>query len=472
MKRREFLRAAGLGLTAFSLEHLANPACLFAAPGDTAATAPATGPASSSGGAGERPNIIFILADDLGLGDVGCYGSDRYKTPRIDALAKEGVRFTRCYSTPLCGPSRCQLLTGRYPFRTGLINNTSAEAIRPDREVMIPTVMKKAGYVTGHAGKWGQMSLGPAQWGFDEHLVYNGSGVYTRAQAKEYRLNNKRHEVKEGEYVPDLMHNFTVRFVEKHKDQPFFLYYSMSHIHSPIVPTPDSKPGDGEDAYAENIAYMDKLVGKLVDELDRLKLRERTLILFAGDNGTWGPREKTSTIGSKRLNGAKGSMWEGGSRVPLVANWPGTTPAGQVRDDLVDFSDALPTFAALGGAPLPAGVTIDGQSFAEPLRGRKGSPREWVYVELNGRSYVREERWKLTNGGELYDMRDSPFEERLVDKGDASGPDAAAARGRLQKVLDEHPAAKGSPADDTRRGVDVMTGATTRPGKRAGRGGK
>jgi len=233
-----------------------------------------------------KPNIILILSDDVGLGDIGCCGGP-FKTPQIDSLAKGGTRFEYCYSTPLCGPSRCQLLTGRYPLRTGLINNNSHDAIQPSREIMIPTVMKKAGYVTASVGKWGQMCLGPGEWGFDEYIVFPGSGHYWGEQTPRYRVNGEQKTLAEGPYLPDLMHDFAVKFITRHKDQPFFLYYPMSHIHGPILRTPDSKPGaDKDQLYRDNVEYMDKLVGKLIAELGRLHLREKTLILFAGDNGT------------------------------------------------------------------------------------------------------------------------------------------------------------------------------------------
>ena len=136
----------------------------------------------------QKPNIIMILSDDVGLGDIGCTGGP-FKTPEIDALAKGGMRFEYCYATPLCGPSRCELLTGRYPFRTGLINNNRENAIQPGKETMIQTVLKKAGYVTASAGKWGQMSFGPGEWGFDEYIVFPGSGRYWSAQTTHYKVN-------------------------------------------------------------------------------------------------------------------------------------------------------------------------------------------------------------------------------------------------------------------------------------------
>jgi arylsulfatase A len=387
-----------------------------------------------------KPNIIMILSDDVGIGDVGCSGGP-FKTPQIDTLAKGGTRFEYCYATPLCGPSRCQLLTGRYPFRTGLINNNSHEAIQPGHEIMMPTVLKKAGYVTASVGKWGQMSFGPGEWGFDEYLMFPGSGRYWREQTARYRVNGQRRNLPEGQYLPDLMHEFVVSFIARHKDQPFFLYYPMSHIHGPIVRTPDSKPGAGQDElYADNIAYMDKLVGKLMAELDRLHLREKTVVLFAGDNGTARFGVNTATVNGRRIIGMKATMLEGGSRVPLLVNWPGVTPGAKVSHDLIDFSDFFATFAELGGAELPKGVTLDSHSFAAQIKGEKGAPREWVYVELNGRSYVRNDRFKLTKKGELFDLSEAPYKEILIAS-DTTDPAAIDARKHLQEILDRHPAA-------------------------------
>jgi arylsulfatase A len=395
------------------------------------------------------PNVILILSDDVGLGDIGCCGGP-FKTPQIDTLAKGGTRFENCYSTPLCGPSRCQLLTGRYPFRTGLINNNSRNAIQPGREVMIPTVLKQAGYVTASVGKWGQMSFGPGEWGFDEYLMFPGSGRYWRAQTMHYWQNGERKNLPAGKYLPDLMHEFVVSFISRHKDQPFFLYYPMSHIHGPIVHTPDSKAGAGTaELYADNIAYMDKLVGKLMAELDRLHLREKTVVLFAGDNGTARFGVRAATVNGRSISGQKGTMLEGGSRVPLIVNWPGVTPAGRVRQDLIDFSDFFATFAELAGAPLPKGVTLDSHSFAAQIKGENGTPRQWVYVELNGRSYVRDSRYKLTNSSELFDLSDAPYREIRLPAG-TTDMAAVAARTRLQATLDQHRAA---PAGENKKAV-------------------
>lgn len=426
MHRRDFLKTAGIGLAAMAL-----PKSWAWAEGETSASA--------------KPNIIFILADDLGLADVGCCGSDHFKTPNIDALAQGGTRFEYSYATPLCGPSRCEILTGRYPFRTGLINNQSDNAVHPSKEVMIPTVMKQAGYATACVGKWGQICLGPGEWGFDEYLSCKGSGQYWASQGVHYSRNGKPHTLGEKQYLPDVMHDFLVDFITRNQNKPFYVHYSMQHIHGPILRTPDSKEGGNEATlYADNIAYMDKLVGKLTAELDRLHLREKTLLIFVGDNGTAKFGADYATLGGRRIHGGKASMTEGGSRVPLIANWPGTTPAGNVNHDLTDFSDFFTTFAELGGAALPAGVTLDGQSFAAQLKGAKGQPREWVYVELNGKSYVRNDRYKLTKGGDLFDLKNAPFEELPVPA-DSADPAVVTARKRLQEILDQHPARPGNP---------------------------
>jgi len=217
----------------------------------------------------------------------------------------------------------------------------------------------------------------------------------------------------------------------------------MSHIHGPIVPTPDSKPGATRDElYRDNIAYMDKLVGKLVTELDRLHLRDKTLIVFTGDNGTAPFGVDGATVNGRRISGQKATMLEGGSRVPLIVNWPGIAPAGAVNHDLIDFSDFFATFASLANAPLPEGVTLDSHSFVPQIKGQPGTPREWVYIELNGRAYVRDSRFKLTKRGDLYDLSEAPYKESLVASNTTDGA-ALSARSRLQAVLNQLPTAPG-----------------------------
>ncbi len=385
-----------------------------------------------------KPNIIFILGDDVGIGDISFSGADRCKTPNIDALAKGGITFTHAYAEPLCGPSRATILTGRYVFRTGATNQDATGRFTPAQEIMMPTVLKKAGYVTASIGKWGQLPLGPADFGFDDYLKFKGSGIYwnTQDKGKDYELNGKTVALRDKEYMPEVMHQHLVEFLTQHRDDPFYVYYSMSHIHTEILPTPDSKPGttDIHELYADNIRYMDKLVGKLIAELERMHLRENTLVIYFGDNGTANGEAPTATIGGRRLLGAKGSMFEGGSRVPFCVNWPGVTPAGKVLDDMIDSSDFFPTFAALTGAPLPANRVIDGRSFLPQVRGEKGQPRDWVFVELARNWYVADQKWKLTEKSELFDLSDAPFAERLVPT-DTKDAAAIAARQHLQAAL-------------------------------------
>ncbi|MBL9209350.1 MAG: sulfatase-like hydrolase/transferase [Opitutaceae bacterium] len=386
--------------------------------------------------ANAKPNIIFILADDLGIGNIGCYGAGpSFKTPHIDALARGGIRYTNAYTVPLCGPSRAAILTGRYAFRTGATNQDATGEIKPSAEKFMPQFLRPAGYVSSMIGKWGQLPLGPAEFGFDDHLKFTGSGTYwnTQDKGKKYLVNGRSVSLPDKVYLPDVMHRHAVEFITRHREKPFYLYYSLSHIHGEILPTPDSAP-DSKDLYADNVAYMDKLVGQLVAELERLKLREKTLVVFFGDNGTGGGYADRSTVNGRRLAGAKGDMLEGGALVPMIVNWPGHAPAGKVSADMVDSTDFVPTFAALAGATLPPQTIIDGHSLAPQFRGEKGQPRDWAYVQLARNWYVRSTGWKLNQAGELFDMSEAPWAEKLVAPGSES-PAALAARQRLAAAL-------------------------------------
>lgn len=414
MPRREFLKTLGFGAAALGAARWGQ------------AAESATGAASAA-----RPNILFILADDFGLDDASCCGGDAYQTPHIDALAQAGIRFDNGYCMPLCGPTRCEFITGRYPFRTGGLTNQSAGRPSSKDEPSVARTLKEAGYATCQAGKWRQMGETPGDWGFDEYLTDpTAGGWYWR---KGYSRNGKEVQLEKEVYCPDAAHAFTIDFIQRNKDKPFFLYYPSHLVHGPIVRTPDTKPGatGAKALYADNVAYLDKQVGDLMAVLDRLSLRERTLVVFAGDNGT---ARASGTVRGRALSGQKGSMKDCGAHVPFIAAWKGTAPAGKVLGDLVDFTDLSATFADLAGARRPAGVTFDGRSFAPQLRGRPGQPRDWIFVQLGPKWYVREMDWKLNQDGELFDMKEAPFEETLV-AADAQG--AAAARKRLQAVLDQ-----------------------------------
>jgi arylsulfatase A len=395
--------------------------------------------------AADKPNIVLIFGDDAGIDSFGCYGSDRAKklTPHIDALAQSGTRFDRCYSTPLCGPSRCVLMTGRYGFRTGGLTNPTSGNPKSADEPSLAKALKSAGYATGMAGKWRQMGETPGDWGFDEFITDpTASGWFWQ---KTYTKNGEQVTSDSEIYYPDAASDFAVDFIRRHKDGPFYFYLSEHLIHGPILKTPDSKPGaEPRQLYDDNIAYLDKTVGKIVKALDELGLREKTLVLFTTDNGTAPPGYRpvhdpnltTGKIRGRAINGRKATLLEGGSRVPLIASWKGTLPPGGVRSDLIDFSDLLPTFAELAGAKLPDGMKFDGTSFAPQLRGEQGKPREWIFVQLGAGWYARNDGYKLNQKGELFAMNDAPFVEAPI-AADSTDPAAKAARKQLQAVLDE-----------------------------------
>ena len=383
-----------------------------------------------------KPNIIFVLADDLGIDGVSSYGADKHQTPHIDALAASGLRFRTCYAAPLCGPSRSLLMTGRYAFRTGGLTNESWRAGGPGAKSVdehpIARLLKQAGYATGHAGKWRQIGELPGDWGFDEFLTDNTAGGWYW-QTK-YNKNGEVLNLPEGTYGPDVIQDFTFDFIRRHKDRPFFFYYALHLVHKPTLRTPDTEQGTTniDKLYDDNIRYMDKQVGALVAELDKLELRQNTLIVFSGDNGT--AAGYPAPVHGRMINGWKGSMLEGGSRVPFIASWPAVTPAGKLLDDIVSFADPYATFAELAGVKPPDGFKTDGQSLAPQLRGEPGTPRAWAYVQLGAHWYVREPGFKLNEAGKLFDLSDAPFVEKFIAPEDDTDQ-SKAARQRLSAAL-------------------------------------
>ena len=403
-----------------------------------------------------KPNIIFILADDLGMDGVGCYGAETRKTPQIDKLAATGMRFQTCYAMPMCAPSRTTLISGRYPFRTGGLQQVGIE--QP-----IAKLLKQAGYVTGQAGKWRQTGGMPDDWGFDEYCSDNTAGGWYWQDT--YIKNGQTINAGKDAYNPDIIQAFTIDFIKRHKDQPFFFYYAMHLVHTPIMNTPDSPKGakDGADRYEDNIEYMDKQVGALVAELEKLGLREKTLIVFSGDNGSG--KIGASPIGGRIVNGCKLSMLEGGSRVPFIASWPGTTPAGKVSPDIVSFADPHATFLELAGVTPPTGIKFDGISLAPQLRGEKGTPREWAFVQFGPNWFVREQGWKMNESGELFDMGDAPFVEKLVAVENDTA-ESKSARQRLTKVLAELNPAAGNTSGGEEEQLRRQSTRKDQPGKK------
>jgi arylsulfatase A len=407
-----------------------------------------------------KPNLVLILADDLGYECLGCNGSTSYKTPALDRLAADGVRFRHCYVQPLCTPTRVQLMTGQYNVR----NYSRFGVLDPDATTFAH-LLKRAGYATGIVGKW-QLSHGfdgPKKFGFDEYCLWQLTRRPPRYANPGLEINGKQVDYSNGEYGPDLVNDYALDFIARNKSRPFFLYYPMMLTHAPYQPTPDSPDWDpkaiGERVhidkkhFGEMVGYMDKLVGKLVAKLDELGLRQNTLVLFVGDNGTG--RGTVSRMGDVTVAGGKGTTTTAGMHVPLIANWPAAIPPGRVSDDLIDSTDFLPTLCAAAGAALTnppptggggqSGGTIDGRSFLPQLRGEKGQPREWIYcwyapnqgrVDVP-REFAANQRYKLYRGGEFYDYAADPQEKKPLDAKSLDAG-AAAARSTLQAALDKY----------------------------------
>lgn len=382
---------------------------------------------------GSRPNIILILSDDVGLSRVGCYGGAPFKTPNLDRLAATGLRFDRCYSMPLCGPSRAALLTGKYPFRTGATGNSNSE-IDPARHPTIASVLRHAGYATCAIGKLGQSApaedaAAPRRLGFDESMLWMGRGTPDRYWNPRYYRNGEVVQGKPEQYGPDLTHDFLVDFMRRHRDRPFFVYYSAVLTHGPFVRTPDSK--DETDIIPDMVAYLDKQMGLLATDLDNLQLRDRTILLFTSDNGPIG--NPLGTIDGRPMLGGKGDTAEGGVREPLIVNCPGLVPAGRTCDDLTDFTDLFPTVLELAGAGAPEDLGLDGRSIAPQILGTAGKPRDWVYAQVGREYFIADKRHKLYGDGRLVDITDSPIAEKAIDESD---PEVAAARARLKAALE------------------------------------
>jgi arylsulfatase A len=392
----------------------------------------------------EKPNIILIMADDLGYECIGANGGTSYKTPHLDALAKNGARFSNCFATPLCTPSRVQIMTGRYNFR-----NYVRFGELDLKEKTFAHVLKAAGYGTCIAGKW-QLAgglEGPNKAGFDQYCVWQieEGGKGSRYRNPKLIENGKNVTETDGKYGPDMLREFIFNYMEKNKAQPFFIYYPMVLPHNPFEPTPlssdwgTSKKSDPK-YFADMVNYMDKEVGEIVARVEKLGLSNRTLIIYTGDNGT--NPAITSKMGDRQIKGDKGALTDAGTHVPLIAHWP-TKISSKVSDDLVDFSDVLPTLAAAANASLPEGVKIDGKSFLPQLLGQASSPREWIFCHYNplhkgvghhkGR-FARDTRWKLYDQNRFFDMKNDPEEKSPLAS--VQDSEALAAQKKLQAVLD------------------------------------
>lgn len=382
-------------------------------------------PAAEEDQQSDRPNIILVLADDTGLSRISCYGGRPFETPCLDRLAATGLRFERAYSMPICGPSRAALLTGKYPFRTGATVNENS-IIDPLKHPTLPLLLKHAGYATCAIGKLGQIAAegdtdAASRLGFDESMLWLGRGTPDRYWNPRYHRNGEVVHGTDADYGPDLTHDFLVDFMARHRNTPFFAFYSAVLTHFPYGRTPDSK--DDGHLVEDMVAYLDKQMGRLVDDLDRLGLRDNTIIVFTSDNGPQG--DPLGTILGKPMVGSKGDVQEGGVRTPLIINCPRLIPQGRVSGDLTDFTDLLPTVLELAGVKLPEDLSVDGRSIAKQLFGQEGRPRQWIYAQHGERYFVADHRYKLYGDGTFVDIGDSPVSEIPI-----LSPDEAAARAR------------------------------------------
>ena len=416
-----------------------------------------------------KPNIVLIMADDFGYECLGVNGGRSYNTPRLDAMARQGLRFTHCHSQPVCTPSRVKIMTGRYNSR----NYVSFETLAP-KEITFGNLLQRAGYRTCIAGKW-QLSgrgkdyvgTGPTAAGFDTYCLWQldrtskGSRYWNPKIEQDGRALTDLDQA----YGPDVFTDFICHFMAQHKDQPFFVYYPMALTHGPHVPTPDSDvdvkhkaPRDTQ-YFADMVTYADKLVGRILDKIDALGLSDNTLVLFVGDNGT--DKKVTSLLGERPIKGGKGGTRDAGTHVPLLARWRGVTPGGKTCDDLIDFSDFVPTLVKMSAVTRPPDLDLDGISFLPQLQGRPGTPKAYIFcyydkgkhpiegqaprkarkqAARSGRTkashtrWVRDKQWKLYDNGKLFDVAADPDEQQAIQNG--VNPAADQIRRRFQTVLD------------------------------------
>lgn len=403
--------------------------------------------------AADRPNVIVIMADDLGFEAVGAYGST-CRTPVLDKMAAEGMRFDHCYAQPLCTPSRVKIMTGISNARNYLRFGTL-----PWQATTFAHLFKNAGYATCIAGKWqlGRDKNAPRHFGFDESCLWQHfrprtkkGGFDTRFPNPQLEINGKEVDHKNGEFGPDIVAKYLCDFIDRNKEKPFLVYYPMILTHCPFVPTPDTPDWDpqsqgfkgykGDAKYFPLMAtHMDKMIGRIIKQLEESGVRGKTLILFTGDNGTDKP-VKTLMKDGRKIAGGKGSMTDAGTHVPLIVNWPGKVQSGKVSTDLVDLSDFLPTICEAADVEVPADLKIDGRSFFPQLTGKPGKPRKAIYMwyQPNGQTkgakiFARTQRYKLYSTGKFYDISKDIHEKENL--GDSAPSDV---RAMLQQLIDNN----------------------------------
>lgn len=383
------------------------------------------------------PNIVMILADDLGYECINSYGGTSYNTPHLNQLAHSGMQFENCHSQPICTPSRVKLMTGKSNKK----NHVKFGYLNP-REITFSQLFRKKGYATMIAGKWqlGRDASLPDHFGFDEHILWQltSSGRDSLGWDKRYvnpvlEINGKIYEKNEGKYSTDLVVDYINDFIKRKKDQPFLVYYPMILTHCPFDPTPHSKDWDPSDLgsktykgnakyFGDMVSYLDFSIGRIVNQLEELGLRENTIIIFTGDNGTDVP--VVSMMDNHAVAGGKGKTTDNGTHVPLIVNWKGVIKPKKRSMALVDFSDFFPTLCEAAGISLDSGLDLDGISFYPQLIGKDGPKREWIHTWYNrdGGSnpmfatseWVRNETYKLYVGNKFYNIKKDPTEKNMI----------------------------------------------------------
>ncbi|MCD6347661.1 MAG: sulfatase-like hydrolase/transferase [Bacteroidales bacterium] len=379
----------------------------------------------------DHKNIVFIMADDLGFEGLSCDGSLSYYTPNLDQLARDGMRFTHCYSQPLCTPTRVQIMTGRYNFR-----NYKQFGFLDLKEKTFAHYLHEAGYTNCIAGKW-QLGNGieaPYLEGFDEYCLWQ---IYNNIAGKDVRgsryadpklyKNGELIPATKGLYAPDLCTEFVLNFMEKNQSKPFFVYYPMVLTHDPFVPTPDSDDWDVDpfrrdtSYFRDMVEYADGLVAIIRKKIADLGLTDNTYLFFTGDNGTSRAIYTNTTNGV--VHGGKSLTHEYGIHVPLIAYAPGIIEPDVVSSSLVDFTDILPTLCEIAGLDLPQKPVRDGYSILPILKGEASSGRKYIYGyywkrgrnPLGVKEYVRTADYKYYRSGELYDPINDPEEKHPIE---------------------------------------------------------
>ncbi len=324
-----------------------------------------------------KPNILFILADDLGKEWISAYGAEDISTPNIDELANQGIRFDNVWSHPQCTPSRVSLITGQYPYRNGWVNHWDAPRwgqgyLDWQQNQSVARVMKDAGYATAAAGKWqvNDFRIEPeamTKHGFDDYAMWTGYETGVPASAERYwdpYIHTKKgSKTYKGEFGEDIFSEFLLNFIEDNKEQPWFAYFAMNLPHAPYTTTPHKNKLDSKlDKHKAMVEYADIILARMINRLEEMGERENTIIIWTTDNGT--NKSLVGTLNGRKVRGGKQKTTENGINSPFIVSAPGLIPKGVVSDTLIDFTDILPTFADLADTTVPKNYKLDGQSFA------------------------------------------------------------------------------------------------------------